>query len=54
MMMMMIDRPLSIITSYYTLGPGFLSCRRNYFSNGSIRRIFFVYGALLLYGAGNN
>ena len=50
MMMMMIDRPLSIITSY-TLGPGYrpVVCRRNYFnyfSNGSIRRIFFVDGAI--------
>ena len=50
MMMMMIDRPLSIITSY-TLGPGYrpVVCRRNYFSNGSIRRIFFVDGALILF-----
>ena len=47
MMMMMIDRPLSIITHHTLMDPGMvcivLSCRRNYFSNGSIRRI----GAIL-------
>ncbi len=46
MMMMMIDRPLSIITHHTLSDPGMvcivLSCRRNYFSNGSIRRIGLV------------